>query len=365
MVTHSMVNDTLRQREERLRSIFKLYFPNPREREIYFWDDEDLVSKFEPNFVEDFIKGANTARCSGSFYFTRFDNIEILTMEFFYGVATHYGQHMVQSLLYGPDFNGKKMPFIGAGSLLSHQGYIWSLAFIMAAKHGFVYEDLEDDVYTYVYHLLFSWTLSEYDDAYRNKLDRADIYQALTRWDARIEDVKERLNDGTLSEDRKKLFQQIVLQRDSYPFTGDDKMGHFINRFGYFPPHEALPKYTNVITPQYGSAEKDTRSICRRFLDMDLKKAVVELLFFIYRSSDDKPDLSRFDFLSLDEAEKAIVVADAIMIATDEQVYNELANIYIYMGEPIPAPSRYKVTITGKPSEVEPVEKEETDHADS
>lgn len=365
MVTHSMVNDTLRQREERLRYIFKQYFPNPQEREIYFWDDEDLVVKLDPNFREEFVKGANTSHCTGNFYFTKYDNIEILTMEFFYGIAVHYGQRMVQSLLYGPDFNGKRMPFIGAGSFLSYQGHIWSLAFIIAAKHGFVYEDIEDDVYTYVYHLLFTWTFSEYDDSYRNKLDRADIYQALTRWDARIEDIKERLNDDRLSEDMKNLFRQIIIQKDQYPFTGDDKMGHFINRFGYFPPHAELPKYTDVITPQYGSAEEDTRPVYRRFLDMELKKAVVDLLFFIHQSSDNKPDLSSFDFLSLDEDKKAIVIADAIRVATDEQVYQELVNVCIYMGQPIPSPDRYKLNFATETTQDETVEKEETNNADS
>lgn len=363
MVTHAMAYDTIRQREDRLRSIFKQYFPDSQEREIYFWDDEDL-SALDPDFVERFKQATNRAECNGSFYFSRFDNLEIMTMEFFYGLAANYAQRMVKSLLYGPDFEGKEMPFIGAASHLSYQGYNWTLAFTMAAKHGFVYEDIEDDVYVYAYHRLFGWAFHEYDDSYRDRLNRADLYEELTRWDARVAGRVEWYARFYSSEADQRMYKAILENAKKYTFTGDDKMGTFIDNFGYFPPGARKPIYTDYIFPVYDE-ETDTRTIRRKNLDMNLRGAVGQLMIYIFKVNVTNPYMRRFKFITLDPKRRAIVVSDAIKEATDEQIYAELAVVLAYCNLPVPAPDELPVYYFQSTEEQTTEEKEETDNGDS
>ena len=112
---------------------------------------------------------------------------------------------------------------------------------MMAAKHGFVYDDIEDDVYVYAYHRLFSWAFHEYDDSYRDRLNRADLYEELTRWDARVAGRVEQYTRLDKSEAHQRMCKAILENAKKYTFTGDDKMGTFITRFGYFPPGARKP----------------------------------------------------------------------------------------------------------------------------
>lgn len=366
MVTHAMANDTIRQREDRLRTIFKQYFPDPQKREIYFWDDEDL-SAFDPGVRERLKRSTNRAAYTIDFFFSRFDNIEIMTMEFFYGLATHYAQPMVSSLLYGPDFKGKEMPFIGAASYLSYQGYIWSLAFMMAAKHGFTYKDIYDDIYVYAYHRLFGWAFHEYDDIFRDRLDRADLYEELTRWDSRlISERMRRYNHPNASDEDKRMCQEILENAKQYPFMGDDKMGTFINLFGYFPPHARKPIYIRYIVPTYDK-DSDTRSAYRKALEEELRHSIRDLMIHIFKANI-TPDMSRFKFTTLDKERQAVVVSDTIKEATDEQVYAELAVVLAYCNSPVPSPDEIRSNfppVFFSVREQTTEEKEETNNADS
>lgn len=355
MSTHEMENDTLRQREDRLRAIFKQYFPDPKEKEIFFWDDEDL-SSLNPDLVEKLKKSNDIAIYDEFFFFSHFNNIEIMTIEFFRGIAIHYAQRMVESLLYGPNFEGKRMPFIGAASHLSYQGYIWTLAFRMAAKHGFVYEDTNNDVYTHVYHSLFSWVFHEYDDYYRDRLNRADLYLDLTRWDARVKDNIKRYAAQDSGEAQQQMYQAILENAKKYTFTGDDKMGTFINGFGYFKPYDRKPIYINCIFPSYDD-ETDDRTIYRKNLDTNLEFAVRDLLVYFFNNNMIDPDMSRFKFTKLDKERKALVISDSIKEAIDEQVYAELAVVLACCNQPVPAPDELIVFY----SEPEPIEEQTTE----
>ena len=363
MVTHAMTNDTIRQREDRLRAIFKQYFPDPQEMEIYFWDDENLGA-LDPDFVEQLKNATNVADCNGSFYFSRFDNIEILTMEFFYGLAENYAQRMVRSLIYGPDFEGKETPFIGAASYLSHQGYTWSLAFMLAAKHGFTYEDIYDDIYVYAYHRLFGWAFHEYDDVYRDRLNREDLYEELTRWDARVASRVEQYTRRNTSEANQRMCKAILANAKKYTFTGDDKMGMFINHFGYFPPGARKPIYTDYVFPTYDE-EIDTRTFRRKNLEMNLRNAIRQLMIYIFKDNITNPDMRRFKFITLDPKRKVIVVSDSLKEATDEQVYAELAVVLACCNLPVPAPNELPIYYFQSTEEQTTEEKEDSNNADS
>jgi hypothetical protein len=350
-----MSTESLKVRQDRLREIFKQYF-NEDDRRIFFWDDEDL----EEDLKERLNSTTNRAFFSHHFYFTRFDNIDILTMEFFYGMASQHTYMLVSSLIYGPDFNGERMPFIGSASHLANQGYLWTLAYMMAAKHGFVYKDIDDDIYVYTYHKLFGWVFDEYDDFLRNRLNRRNLYEDLTRWDCRVQNrFDDLMKDGrfeSLPEEQQRTYRQIYRNSQEYTFTGADKMGWFFSGLGYISPEDRAPDYTTVFYPGLiGSTQP------RRKLDFALAAYAREMVAYIYKKNLKDPDMSRFKFLYLDKKQKALVISTDTITATDEEIYNEIVIVCSCIGKRIPTKEEFDLVVNGGKVSKE----EDADNADT
>lgn len=361
------VTTPMDKRKMELREILKQYTPN---KNVYYAGsayDSTTLSEMAKSFLK---SGSGIIVEDGNFFVSEYDDVDILTIDFFYALASTIGRRFVMNAICGPDAVNK-LPIEGFPSHLADTAATFQLAFYYAARHGYFYPNAHHDVYSHAYSSIFAMAFTEYDDIFRIRLNRRLICEDIVRWDSRAtEDINEVYNRVINSDDDEERAQLGFLKKikenaEAYQFQGESRLGTFITGMGYFPPGQKLPIYRTIVRTLY-SQEDDNRTEERMNLDAHLSHALSQYLIYLYKNGIEEPDMTRFKFCSVNKDQGTLIVSDSIRNATDEEVKTEYAIVRASMGLPIPDPLPTIVRVT-KPQEDKDgvVGEEENDNADS
>lgn len=322
------------QRKRELRSIFASYFP---ENKLYFAGDEDIPDTEGVRSVLERNRGSAVVAYDGNFFMMHPSNdLDVFTLNFFYGIASTIGARFIRNAIIGPEAD-MLIPE-GFPSSLSTKAFTWYLAFCYAAKHGYVYANPNGvNGIIYAYADTFAAVLSEDDDGLRNRLSRDAIYQDLVGWDFRAEKGIQAMEEHYAEEkddNALHLVQQIKANLKAYPFQGQDKLGTFISGFGYFSPNQKLPIYRTIVPPDMKGEDK--RTIDRANLDAHIFIEAVHYMNYLYDHGIEDPDMTRFRFCSVNKDAGTFIISDAINDATDEEARAEYSILRASMDLPIP-----------------------------
>ena len=360
--------DPMGKRKMELREVLKQYAP---ENNVYFFGSYPLPPAV-PERVKAFWANGGVTVEDGDFFVGKYDDIDILTIDFFYALAATIGRRFVINAICGPQVSAY-MPIEGFPSLLADRAATFQLAFYYAARHGYFYQSVNHDVYSHAYSSIFSAAFHPNDDVFRIRLNRASICEDLVEWDYRTKDDIDRLYDRLVNsddeEEKKQLpyVEKVKENAEAYPFQGESRLGTFIPGFGYFPPGQKLPIYRTIERELY-TEEEDDRSSERINLDANLMQALGQYLRFLYAKGIEDPDMTRFKFCSVNKDQGTLIVDPSIKQASDEEVRTEYAIFRASMGLSVPEvlpiiAMRARDLVDEE--EVPTTEEEENDNADS
>jgi len=361
--------DPMDKRKMELREVLKQYCP---ENNVYFSGSSAIpqtVSKEARAFLEN---GQGVMVEEGDIFVSQYDDIDILTIDFFYAFAATVGRRFVINAICGPQA-AAFMPREGFPSLLADRASTFQLAFYYAARHGYFYENVNHDVYSHAYSSTFGAAFHPNDDVFRIRLNRYSIYEDLVMWDYRAkQDIEEVLTKTANSDDEDVKKQLVYVEKvkanaDAYPFQGEARLGTFIPNFGYFPPGKRLPIYRTIVKEPYAQ-EEDDRSSERVNLDANLMAVLMQYLRFLYTNGIDDPDMTRFKFCSINKDQDTLIVDSSIKRASDEEVKTEYAIFRVSMGLSVPDVLpilAVKAEDPNKGEETSTTEEEENGNADS
>ena len=338
-------------RERIKENIFKAFNDHIPNIVIAFYDDDHFPEEISQHT---FVDNKIVVVSDNMIAIGNYDSRSSLIFDCFCMIVDHGGEISILKKIYNDDYS--KLPkYIAGCSHMIHRAWLMCLVYHLMAIYGFYFE-YDDNIHLEIYSRVFHMVFHEYDDNWRNRLSRRDLYVELVRWDYRNKNYFSEEKYGLTKEgmfeiseeekaNRHKLFVACKEEFERYPFAGDNLLGTFISGYGYFSPGEKTPTYVKIVEDL---ARKD--KVVELETNEEMKK-LLEQVYWNYHIStftllkclnaDIKhiePRLSQLRFIKSGKdknGDKILIITDEYYTANIADLIVDRARMYAIMDLPI------------------------------